>query len=210
MLNENDYAAMTLDLVLPDQDGVALIRAMRNSPATQSLPIIVVSVEAARGAQEIAGEAIRIIDWMEKPIDQARLSANLKVAMKASGNGKPRILHVEDDADIVKIVALIIGDDAEAAVARSLDDAKFMLEREDFDLVILDLILPDGSGEALLPLINRRGKPAVPVIIFSVLDVTQAVAARVNAVLIKARTPNELLAGTIRSYIAAACPPDPS
>ena len=210
MLAENDYAAMTLDLVLPDQDGIALIRELRASPATQSLPIIVVSVEAARGAQGINGDAIRVIDWMGKPIDQARLSANLRLAMRAHRNGKPRILHVEDDADIVKVVAMIIGDDAKVVVARTLGDARTMLEREVFDLVVLDLILPDGSGEALLPLLNRPGGPVVPVIIFSVKDVTRATAERVAAVLVKARTTNELLADTIRSYIAAACPPNAS
>ena len=202
LLTDHDYVAMTLDLVLPDQDGIALIHELRRSPDTVALPLIVVSAEANRGAKELNGDAFLVIDWMEKPIDQARLKDNLRRVMDGLAPGKTRILHVEDDGDIVKIVTMIIGDDAAVTVVRDLNEARLLLAHQTFDLAILDLILTDGSGEALLPLFNPPGRPAVPVIIFSVNEVSRRLAESVSAALVKANTPNEVLAATIRSHIS--------
>jgi DNA-binding response OmpR family regulator len=205
MLADHDYIAMTLDLVLPDQDGIMLIRELRQAPDTATLPIIVVLAEANRGAKQLNGDAFLVIDWMEKPIDQTRLGENLRRVVDGIAPSKARILHVEDDSDIVKVVSMIIGDDAAVVVARNLDEARALLARENFDLAILDLVLTDSSGETLLPLFNPPGRPAVPVIIFSVNEVDQQLAERVNAALVKANTANEILAATIRSHISGQC-----
>jgi CheY-like chemotaxis protein len=85
---------MTLDLVVPDQDGIALIHELRQSPDTANLPKMVVSVEANRGAEQLNGDAFLVVDWMEKPIDQTRLGENLQRAMVGIAPGKARILHV--------------------------------------------------------------------------------------------------------------------
>ncbi|HEX8833412.1 MAG TPA: ATP-binding protein, partial [Abditibacteriaceae bacterium] len=42
LLARNSYHAMTLDLILPDQDGISLIRYLRSQPKTRDLPIVVV------------------------------------------------------------------------------------------------------------------------------------------------------------------------
>ena len=110
------------------------------------------------------------------------------------------VLHVEDNADIQKIITLIIGDEAEVFSATTLHEATKILNRERFDLVILDLNLPDGSGEDLLSRINRPGRPSVPVIVFSANPAAQGTAERVSAVLVKSRTTNEMLAKIIRSH----------
>lgn len=49
MLAQGDHAAMTLDLGLPDQDGVALIRELCETAATTELPIVVISATAVEG-----------------------------------------------------------------------------------------------------------------------------------------------------------------
>ena len=48
MLAQCNYAAMTLDLALPDQNGIAFIRELRIDKKTASLPIIVVSARQLR------------------------------------------------------------------------------------------------------------------------------------------------------------------
>lgn len=47
MLLEGSYAMMTLDLGLPDQDGIALIHELRESAVTAKLPIVVISAKAS-------------------------------------------------------------------------------------------------------------------------------------------------------------------
>jgi two-component system, NtrC family, response regulator AtoC len=60
-------------------------------------------------------------------------------------------LIVEDDADSAKMMAALIGAEGfSAATARSLQDARKQMAMQQPDLVLLDLLLPDGNGMALL------------------------------------------------------------
>ena len=77
MLAQNDYAAMTLDLTLPDQDGIALIRELRATQKTVALPILAISAGAIERRAELGVEADGMIDWIDKPIDREQLAAAL-------------------------------------------------------------------------------------------------------------------------------------
>jgi len=203
LLAQNTYDAMTLDLGLPDKDGLTLFRELRQNPKTKDLPIIVVSANATKGAVDLNGDAIGIIDWIEKPIDQQRLSDDLRRAVASSSNGKARILHVEDDPDIVQIVVSVVGDLAEVVPAMTLSKAKSLLEQQSFDLVVLDLMLPDGAGEELLPFLQKQNNKSIPVIVFSGQEISKKTAENIKAVLVKSKTTNESLLATIRSSIEA-------
>jgi len=74
------------------------------------------------------------------------------------------------------------------------------LETEEFELVLLDIGLPDGSGLDLLETIEKYVKPP-RVVIFSAYDVTQEYADKVSAVLVKSKTNNSKLAEIISSVI---------
>ncbi len=71
------YAAMTVDLKLPYENGLDLIRSIRQDPRTSSLPVVVVSVTAAE-ARLYVGESLAVLDWLEKPIDEKRLISLLR------------------------------------------------------------------------------------------------------------------------------------
>ncbi|HTG32329.1 MAG TPA: response regulator [Thermoanaerobaculia bacterium] len=197
LLGERSYAALTLDLVLPGLDGVTLIRELRGSEATSRLPIVVVSVRAEEGRTELNGGAVGVIDWLAKPIDEGRLRSAMRQAVRPSG---ARILHVEDDPDLQRVVAAIVDRDATVEQALNLAIARERLARQRFDLVILDLYLPDGSGLELLPFLGSLD-PATPVLIFSAHEVDAAVADRVASVLIKSQTSNRELLEHIRSAL---------
>jgi DNA-binding response OmpR family regulator len=202
LLRERPYAALTLDLVLPDQDGVSLIRDLRRDAATSRLPIVVVSVRADEGAVELNGGAVGVIDWLVKPIDEDRLMLAMERAVRAPLGDKARILHVEDDPDLQRVVAAIVDGDATVERALNLAEARERLAGERFDLVILDLALPDGSGLDLLPALGSL-EPPTPVLIFSAHEVDKGVAGRVAAVLVKSQTSNRELLERIRSALNA-------
>ncbi|HEV7509780.1 MAG TPA: response regulator [Thermoanaerobaculia bacterium] len=202
LLCEHSYAAMTLDLVLPDQDGLTLIRELRRNEATVRLPIVVVSVRAEEGQIALNGGAVGVIDWLVKPIDENRLKAAMKRAVHALPGESPSILHVEDDHDLQRVVAAIVGGDAVVEQAFNLAAARECLERKHFDLVILDLALPDGSGLELLPFLGGL-EPSTPVLIFSGHDVDALVADRVASVLIKSQTSNRELLERVRAALGS-------
>ena len=198
MLNSKPYDAMTLDLTLPGQSGIDFFRELRGQELFKHLPVIVVSASADQVKQELNGEALAIVDWLSKPIDEDRLGQALTHALRRNGF-RTRILHVEDDPDIVNVVAALLQNTAEIDVAMDLAAAREKLQ-QDYDLVILDMELPDGSGETLLPLLANRDK-AIPVVIFSASEIEIVDSQHVLANFIKSKTSNEELMNKIESIL---------
>lgn len=187
------YAAALVDLQLPDADGVSLIRALKASDDTRAMPVIVVSGDVARG--RVRGRSLEVADWMEKPVDQARLK--LAVQSLFSGNKKPLVLHVDDDRDILEVTRQALGS-VEVVGAESLAEARAELAARRPDLVILDLGLPDGNGLDLLPELTDEDGGTIPVVIYSAQDMDREAAPAVRAVLTKSRMSLTQLARTVR------------
>lgn len=202
LLETRDYAALTLDLLLPDDEGVAFIRELRAQPKTRDLPIVVVSAKAEQGALQLNGDAMWVADWLQKPIDQGKLVRAVKLAVRGPRQGKPRILHVEDDSDVLKVVEAILQEIGEVTSATTVAQAQSLLEQRTFDLVILDAVLPDGSGLDLLSSL-RQNNSQMPIVIFSANENDSTIAGQVSAALVKARTSNEQLIQTIAHLIYA-------
>lgn len=200
LLAERSYALMTLDMLLPDRNGISLVRELRADENMRSFPITVVSIVAEDTKKAVNGGALEIIDWLDKPIDQTRLLAVINTAVRKGSTDRPRILHIEDDADVLRVVSTLLSDRAEVSQAATLREARKMLRQQHFDLVLLDLVMPDGSGTELLPLINKR-TPPIPVVVFSACEVDGATAKMVGAILIKSRTSNEQLLDAIMAVI---------
>ena len=78
-----------------------------------------------------------------------------------------RILVVEDDADINEVVCARLnraGYDVTAAYSGS--EARMVLERDSFDLIVTDLMLPGVPGEHLISDLREHGSGA-PIIVIS-------------------------------------------
>ena len=195
LLADHKYNLLLLDLILPDGDGLDLINEMRLNPKTAEIPIIVVSARASENENRFEGDVVAVVDWLQKPFDQQRLLHAIQDAMHISN--KPHILHVEDDPDVVQVVKLLLEDSADYTYASSLSEARNILQRRHFDLVLLDLALSDGSGIELLDEIKK----CCPVIIFSGDSARKEDIARVNAALTKSVTTNDELLGIIRSTL---------
>jgi PAS domain S-box-containing protein len=197
LLAQGGYAAMTLDLALPGQSGISLIRELHEQAATATLPILVVSAKAAEGRNELAGEEFGVVEWIDKPVVQERLLSVLRGVVGRSGRTRLKVLHVEDDPDIFHVMREVAAGVADVAQAANLSDARRMLAQCRYDLVILDLDLPDGSGKELLPLLHGA-LPPIPVLVFSVYEIGPEDAKAVDAALVKSRTDNEQLLATIK------------
>ncbi len=192
------YKAMTLDIVLPDEDGLEMLASLRADANTANLPVVVVSVKSDEARRNLSGGAMDVIDWLAKPIDQSRLLNAIHSV--ATENHRPKVLHVEDEQDVHKIVSLMLRDSCELVWTTTVEASREALENEDFDLVLLDIGLPDGTGTDLLDLIEKRVRPP-RVVIFSALDVDESISCRVSNVLVKAQTDRASLMNTITSAI---------
>lgn len=185
------YRFMTLDVMLPGEDGISLLRGLRAQAATHELPVVVLSVKADEARLEVNGGAVGVVDWLGKPIDQQRLLEAVRQAAAAAGH-LPRVLHVEDDPDIRQVVGAMLRGQCDLVVAGSVAEARERLGQERFGLVLLDIGLPDGSGLDLLDTIEQRVHPP-QVVVFSAQEVPPGYADRVSAALLKSRTSDKRL-----------------
>jgi len=196
LLAEKKYGALLLDLGLPDQDGLDLIQELKKDESTAYLPVIVVSARAEEGKVELNSDGFSVIDWIQKPIDKKRFKRSLNAAL--CQGGETRILHVEDSLDVVQIVKEIISDVATYQYVTTLKDARRLLDEQTFDLVIIDILLPDGSGLDLISEIDDKTR----IIIFSGHDIDEDLNRHINASLSKSTTSNEHLLATIKRVIS--------
>ncbi len=118
----------------------------------------------------------------------------------------PRVLYLEDDPDLVRVVGATLAGAATVIPAPTLADARALLAREPFDVALVDLGLPDGSGLDLLPALRER---EVPAIVFSALEVNLDVRRRVRAALVKSCTTRRKLLEAVRSALDTTRPAPP-
>lgn len=185
LVEQMTYVAMTLDLRLPDRNGISIIRQLRTNSITAHIPIVVVAGNVEEGQLALKG-GFSAIDWLQKPIDQQTLLESIRRAAGA-GDDNPLVLHIEDDEDIRSIISLVGQDVAIFHAASTMLQARQQLEENIYDVVILDIGLPDGSGWDLLPLIKQQTR--IPqIIVLSGHELNSEQMAQVDQVLLKAPT----------------------
>ena len=80
-----------------------------------------------------------------------------------------QILLIEDDSALGRGVAVALTEPGRiVALARDLQQARQRWEQQSFDLVVLDLNLPDGNGLDFLRWLRQRSE--VPVLILTAND----------------------------------------
>jgi PAS domain S-box-containing protein len=207
LLDAGRFDAMTLDLALPDGDGIAMLRRIRSDQRHAAMPVIVISAWLDEKVEDpmLTGQVLGVVDWIGKPVEGDRLHLALDLARRRAG--KPRVLHVEDDPDIVRLVEYALRDEADVIAAPSLAEARRLLTAGDIDLVILDVGLVDGNGLALLDDVkNLKGTRSPPTVLFSAQEIGPDRRDELVAVLVKSQSTIDQLAAVIRDHLDLALP----
>ena len=191
---------MILDLLLPDGNGIDLIRAIRASESGNLLPIVVTSIQAEEQKAALNGGAIGVVDWLRKEVDPLHLIAALRRCISQSSQSPVRILHAERDADFRQVIAQLLRDKATVVQAATVEESLHHLTTDHFDLLILDPALPDGSGLNLLEQLGSF-QLNLPVLILSDLEADETLRERVAASLVKSRVSEKKIAEMIARLI---------
>jgi PAS domain S-box-containing protein len=198
LLDSAAFDALLLDMGLADEEPVQIIRYARSSALNDAVPIVALGGEFD---SDFMSDPAFIVDWLHKPVEIGSLAARLEAAAFRWAGTRPRILHVDDDPDILRVVSAALGEKASVTGAASLAEARSAFERETYDLVILDLNLRDGNGAELLSELRTAGS-GVPIVVFSAEDADGANVDRLEAFLTKARTPIERLVSIVEREVA--------
>ncbi len=176
LARKHQYQAIILDAAASSTS--SLIDRLRKISELRNLPIVVVIDEGAGSITPIQ-TGVTVIS---RPFDKLQLQRAMKKVI-SSYPEIPHILYVEDDLSLHDIFQQAFGDDLRMTGAKTLAEARVSMSMHVFDLVLLDLELPDGSGIKLLDRIPR----STPVIVFSAYDVPPDIIPRVKAVMTKSR-----------------------
>ncbi|MDP4527890.1 response regulator [Alkalimonas delamerensis] len=193
LLAKQHYRLLTLDLRLQNEHGSDFFLRLRDNPATRDLPVLIISAYLQEGKVQLASMA-QAIDWLEKPVQQEVLAAKLtQLLEQASWQQDARVLHVEDDEDITTIVQAHLEAHCRYYKAATLQKARMLLHQHQFDLLLLDIGLPDGLGWDLLQDI-RALQGDIPVLVFSAQDLSVHQHGKVQATFAKSKVePAELV-----------------
>jgi two-component system, NtrC family, response regulator PilR len=86
-----------------------------------------------------------------------------------------RLLIVDDEASLVDFLSILFqGEGYDVATARSVEEARKSLERATFDLVLCDILMPDGNGLDLLREIKSHNGAAPQVIMMTAYTSTKS------------------------------------
>ena len=96
---------------------------------------------------------------------------------------------------------MLLQNQAKLWTVPTIRNAKSLLHSQPFDLIILDLRLPDGMGTDLLPCMNCETNKAIPVVVFSAYTLDEKYAHLVKRSLVKSSVSNEELLSIIHSAI---------
>lgn len=184
LLNENKYDLLTLDVLLPDGNGLELINQIKNITSAKDLPIIVISAtkQDADDQNELTCKNNGIC-WIEKSFDMKSFEETLDKVSTERNNLE--ILHVENDEDILNITSLILNDIAIVKRVKTLTEAEKVVETEAFDIIILDYVFPEGTSDKLIPIIKSGINKNAKIVIFSAYEESRIINKYVDKVLIK-------------------------
>ena len=202
------YGGILVDLQRPDGAGIGLVKQLRAQEQIYNTLLVVLSVDLKQDRKEQRPPTLlNIVDWLDTPIDVARLVRVLDQPIVRNGRARPRILYVDSNRDMLSVVGKALGARAEVMSTDSIDEARRALASNRFDVAVLDVGLAVGTGFDLLHELRDGDGDAIPLVVFSPQDANPAFAAQIRSALIKSRTSIDDLIATLRKRLAGGSLP---
>jgi signal transduction histidine kinase/DNA-binding response OmpR family regulator len=167
-------AAVTLDILLPDvRDGWQVLTALKQDPATQHLPVVVVSVVD----DERRATALGALDYFVKPVDRDALLGSLRRILATRDEPAQRlgrILVADDEPDALELLAAILRPAGyDVLTAPGGGEAIEVARSAQPDVLILDLMMPEVSGfDVITALRADQRLRHLPIVIVTAKELT--------------------------------------
>jgi CheY-like chemotaxis protein len=160
---------VTLDLVLPDMSGQRVLAAIRETELNASVPAVVITVSAERGATR----SLRIADFLVKPVDDATLLDSLRRAGVAPDETRPVLVVDDDPAALATAAAALAPLGYRPLCASSAEEGLRATDAQPPAAVVLDLLMPGMDGfEFAERFREKEAARGVPIIVWTSKDLT--------------------------------------
>ena len=205
-------AAISLDILLPDEHGLRVLSKLRSDPDTKSIPVVVVSITDDRDLGLSAGAAA----WLVKPVRRQEFIATLdRVLPPDDTSGRRTALVIDDDRAAVELAAGILKSRGfEVVEAYGGSEGLTLAFQHTPGLIVLDLNMPGMSGFTVAHQLRANPRTRqTPILVSTAMDLTQAERAEllrhVQTILPKGG-PGGILEALERLGLAPAAPVDTS
>lgn len=164
--------AITLDILLPDQDGWQVLSELKASPHTRDIPVVIISVldRQALGFQLGASE------YLVKPVERSQLLHALKRSIPRTGESGAfhKVMVVHTNPDELNLLAIIIAqDNYEVIQALGVSEAASLAKYVQPDLVVTDLMAGGMDWFSLLAELKASPETAhIPVMALTAENLT--------------------------------------
>ena len=167
---------ITLDVMMPDLDGWAVLSQLKADPEVAAIPVIMLTIVDDRNQGYTLGAA----DYLTKPIDRGRL---LAVLHKYRRDGAPcPALVVEDDPVSRQLLRAVLEKDGFSV--SEAQNGRVALERlaaQRPAVILLDLMMPEMDGfEFVAELRQHQEWRSIPVVVVTAKDLTPDERLRLN------------------------------
>jgi signal transduction histidine kinase/DNA-binding response OmpR family regulator len=163
--------AIVLDVILPKKDGWDVLTRLKSQPATQDIPVVIVSITEDREL----GFSLGAVEYLVKPIKRDRLIEVLKNVRSKVDKHNITALVVDDERLSVKMLTdMLQGLDCGVLPAYGGQQAIEMAVHYVPDFIILDLMMPKVTGFDVVR--QLRANPVtkdIPILIFTAKDITK-------------------------------------
>lgn len=197
LAREHRPAAITLDVVLPGQDGWEVLSELKSEPATAGIPVVMVTFLEERQR----GYALGAADYLVKPVAWDDLTSRLA---RLTGPASGPVLVVDDDEATRELFRRALERDGRA-VLEAADGAAALeiMETQRPSLILLDLMMPVMDGFEFVENFRRHADWSdIPILVVTARHATAEERIRlsgsVRAILEKGGSPSgDLLADII-------------
>lgn len=167
---------VTLDVLMPQKDGWAVLSAMKEDAALAEIPVIMVTIVDNQNI----GFSLGAADYLIKPINRDKL---VRAVEKCCPRGTLRhVLIVEDDAPTSELMGRALREIG-CAVTQA-ENGRVALERLNEalpDAILLDLMMPEMDGFEFIARMRAESRwRCIPIIVVTAKTLTAEDLARLN------------------------------
>lgn len=169
-------AALIMGNHLATREGWAIMGMLKRQPATEHIPVLAYSLDT----ENDRGEFLEL-NYSQKPLRPEQLAEEL-VRYCQPETGQHTVLVVEDDPNILDLHSRMVKQiGCKAIVAHNGREALKAIERDKPDLILLDLMMPEMDGFAVLDTLRKNETMRnIPVIVLTARLLSEADLERCN------------------------------
>ena len=106
LAKELQPAGITLDILLPDGDGLDVLAQLKSLTETRDIPVLVVSITENKEL----GLSLGAVDWVMKPLNRAQFLAAVQRAFAGRpADGPATVLVIDDEPPTIELLTDMLG-----------------------------------------------------------------------------------------------------